>query len=42
MQLYSTLLFHHYSWLWSTSCSTEWISGELHYHNRGFSGVLQL
>jgi len=18
------------SWLWSTSCSTEWISGELH------------
>jgi len=20
----------HSSWLWSTSCPTEWISGELH------------
>ena len=28
------------SWLWSTSCPTTWISRELHWHNRGFRGVL--
>ena len=31
-----------YSWLWSTHYSMEWISGELYWHNSGFSGVLQL